>query len=821
MNQFTRYLILCSTLLSLCNVFLDARYPQEKHTPPQEHKEADTIPFSYTNEDIVNIINHLSGVLGKNVLLPQGANSINIKLTYISDLLLTPPEAWDLLLSFLDTAGYSVIEKNDTFQIIKSNKEIAREGLPVYIGTDITHTRDADQRIMYVHYFTNMRALNEGSGEVQELLKSMLPEDAKYVTDPSKNALIIAARAHDIFNLLDVIAELDKSDFKEKIYFTPPLRYAEAQVVANLFNEHFLPQEDTLAKYRLDTRKRSESSFFAPHTRIIGYERTNSLILIGNEQGVSRIKEFINKHIDVAPDSGESVLHVYRLQYLDAEEFVPVLQKIVDTSNSGTGQSRTEGKRPTGPERFFDEVIVNVDKPKNAQELKYYGGNNLVIACQNDDWKVIRELIESLDLPQDQVFIEILIADLTVNDSRLLGSLMRNPAAFPLFNQIEFQSAQLAPGVVVSPLPIVPTSNVNGDILPITTDGCTVNNTSFDCNTTIGAMTPGSTAISFSDSNGATWNISQILKLFSHSKIITHPHVVATHNKETQFITGQYRLVQGDVTGSIGSNTVIKQEPITADLKIFITPRISGTSTVNLDVKIDIEEFIPGPANAKATRTVKTNANVTSETILTLGGLIRTQSSQGLSQTPVLGDIPILGWFFKSRSGDLAKNNLTVFISPTIVHARLRKGIGDYTQDYVALAEQYSAESMLFDSVREPITRLFFRSDLDTYKHELQQFVESDEFIQEETIVPIPNIDDGSIREDSAPVTPNENTNYAFDKEKNSSPHNRPMIAKARRVRKKKTVTKSPSLILVDENSAQTRLKDLLHHDTESPFAKS
>jgi general secretion pathway protein D len=769
------------------------------------------VPFSYVNEDIVNIINSLEGLLKKGVLLPQGANALNVKLTYTSTVEYTPEEAWDLLLSFLDMAGYSVIEKSCFYQIIKSNREIAREGLPVYISTGINDARDADQRIMYVHYFTNMKALGENAGEVQEILKTMLPDDAKYVMDQNKNALIIAARAHDIYNVIDIMNHLDQSDFKEKIDFIP-LHHASARIVADLFNEHFLVQEDPATRYRLDTRKKAENSYFAPHTRIIAYEPNNSLIVIGSGQGIARVKEFIVHYIDTEPDSGQSILHVYRLQYLDAEEFAPVLQKIVEPGASSTGQSRGESKRPTGPERFFDEVIVAVDKPRNAQELKYYGGNNLVIACRNDDWKVIEDLIADLDTPQDQVFIEILIADLTLNDSRKLGSLMRNPNAFPLFNQIAFQSAQLAPGVIVQPLPVDTTSNVNGNLLPAIPDTCAG---SAACSPTIAAMVPGSAAISFNDNNGNTWNITQLLKLFSHSKIISHPHVIATHNKETQFAIGEYRLVQGDVTGSIGSNTVVKQEPITADLKIFVTPRISGANTVNLDIKIDIENFIPGTSNAKMTRSVKTNANVLSESILALGGLIRTQSTQSKGDTPILGDIPILGYFFKSRSGDLRKNNLTAFICPTIVHSRLRKGMGTITRDYVYLAEQYSAESVLFDTIKDPITRMFFQTTEDAYAQELQSFVELDEFIEQETIAPPVSAQDvyGEEAADAQELV-------------SSSPTvqdaaGRTTIARARRIRKRKKSTGAPpatSIATDSDKHLYAQLKKQLQHDDASPF---
>lgn len=703
-------------------------------THNKKSDDSTTFSFSYTNEDLVNILYALSLKSKTTLLLPQGGNAINVKITYDAGRQLTYDEAWNLVVSFLDVAGYATIKKDDSYQITKMNKEITREGLPVFIGTDLLSAPTNDEQIVYVHYFTNMKASQEGNSEVQEILKLLFPEGAKFVIDSAKNAVIMAARARDIHIAVNILTELDKAGFKEKIDKLK-LHHTSARFVADLFNEHFLQQEDGFNRNRLDTRKRSENSFFAPQTRIVAYDRLNTLIMIGQDQAIERIKNFITEQIDVEPESGKSILHVYRLQYLDAETFAPVLQKIVEgTPAQSTGQSKADGKRPTGPEKFFDEVIVTVDKPTNAEELRYYGGNNLIIACRNDDWQVIRDLIESLDIQQPQVFIEVLIADLTSDDSRVLGSILRNPTAIKLPNGMDFQSAMISPGVIVEQATIdnkTVNTTIQSDVLELQPTGTGSETTS----PIIANMAPGSTAISISDSDGKTWTALQILKLFSNSKIISHPHLIATHNKAGEVKIGQYRLVAGDITGSIGSNTVRKQEPITADLTVKITPRISAESAVNLEVEIHIEEFLPGTSNAKITRTVKTNANVESESILTLGGLIRTTTRQGFSKTPVLGDIPVLGWFFKARAGDREEDNLTIFICPTIIRQQSRKAMGEYTQDYINIVHQYAEESVLFDSIREPITRLYFGTT-DTFQEVVDDFVVEDQYIQQEAIMP-------------------------------------------------------------------------------------
>ncbi len=73
---------------------------------------------------------------------------------------------------------------------------------------------------------------------------------------------------------------------------------------------------------------------------------------------------------------------------------------------------------------------------------------------------------------------------------------------------------------------------------------------------------------------------------------------------------------------------------------------------------------------------------------LALGGLVSVDGTQGVNQTPVLSKIPVIGWIFKRQQGDATKNNLTVFISPTIIQPRLRQGMDRYTGDYINVARK-------------------------------------------------------------------------------------------------------------------------------------
>lgn len=677
-----------------------------------EHLLPKTINFNYENEELINVINYLASLKEVNVILPQGGNAIKEKLTLHVEKKLTLDEAWDLLLTILDVADYSMEPKKDMFMVVKNSKNISREPMPIYIDTNPEKLPNTDQRIRYLYYLANIKVSDATDNELNVLLKALLPANALIKSDPTTNGLLIVAKANDIRSVMHIVKQLDSVGFQEKMEIIK-LRNSSAGIVAKLINENILKTTEGVSRYRLDTRKKRDVPYFSKFTTIIPEERTNSLIVMGQSQVVERIKDFILTYIDDELDSGKSILHIYQLQYLDAEKFAPVLQKIVESSRTGgAGQARVGKKGAGGTERFFDEVIIKADKPGEAEELKYYGGNKLIIAARNEDWRQIKKIIEELDTPQPQVLIEVLIADLTVNDTRLLGALSRTPDKLPLPSNFEFQSAHLDTNVI--PDKATDPTTIHSDLLQKSFDE---SGKFVDSGTRSAASfaSAGSTLINLADNDGETFSILQLLKLFTNSKILSHPHIIATNNKKAEVRIGEERLLTDEATGSIGGTTTVTRKPVSAELKVEITPRISTADTVNLQVLVKINEFIEeaGGGDAQTIRQVETNANINSGSIFALGGLIRVSTSHSINETPILSKIPILGWFFKKRQGRVIKNNLTVFISPTIIYPRIRSGVSEYTRDYIQVSKNYASESNLFDSLKEPITRWFFKTGAD------------------------------------------------------------------------------------------------------------
>lgn len=687
-----------------------------------------TISFNYNNEPLVNIINFIAQEKKINIIMPQGAASIKEKTTYVNESLLTVDQAWELLITLLDIADYMVVVRNNEYQIIKKTPEALREPMPLFIGVKADKLPITDETIRYLCYLSNIKVSVEPDHEINIVLRELLSPTGLFRIDPATNSLLIIDKASKIRDIMDIIERLDQVSFQEKME-SLTLYHSEARIVADLLNEGLLKSADQTNRYNLDARKQNEGSFFARGTKVIPAIKSNSLIIIGRAQAVDRIVTFVKEHIDCELESGKSILHMFELQYLNAAAFETVLKKVVEASRTGgTGQSKAGEGVVKGTERFFDEVIIRSDKPlEEGDDRKYWGGNKIIVACRNEDAKQIEKLIEELDTPQPQVLLEVLVADLSIDDTRALGAMTRNPEKIPILNTMQFQAAHLDPSVVLDKA-TNPTTVASDLLAPVFDENRLQVDPAAGNKSVASFAVPGSSLISLNDNDGKTWNITQILKKFTTSRVLSHPHVIATNNKPALVRTGEERLLRDEASESSGGAAVIKFKKISAELRVEITPRISSADTVNLQVKVTINDFITG-TNAQTTREVSTNANIKNGAIFALGGLISVRNNQSSNQTPGLSQIPGLGWLFKKRQGQLQENNLTVFISPTIIQPRLRRGQGNYTQDYIEVAKKYAQEGALFDSLKDPITRWFFQPNSPNVDVEaaIETFVEKDD----------------------------------------------------------------------------------------------
>lgn len=138
--------------------------------------------------------------------------------------------------------------------------------------------------------------------------------------------------------------------------------------------------------------------------------------------------------------------------------------------------------------------------------------------------------------------------------------------------------------------------------------------------------------------------------------------------------TRYYSTTTQNVLGSLNPQTVVTQQftPVQANLSINIKPIVSGDEQVTLNIDVNISDFIGDvPNNApppSSTSQFKSMMRVKNEEMLVLGGLERVETSDNGSGTPFLSRVPVIKWFFSSRSRTKGKIVSVVFIKPTIVY---------------------------------------------------------------------------------------------------------------------------------------------------------
>lgn len=161
------------------------------------------------------------------------------------------------------------------------------------------------------------------------------------------------------------------------------------------------------------------------------------------------------------------------------------------------------------------------------------------------------------------------------------------------------------------------------------------------------------------------------LKLRSTPKLATlNGHEAKLSIGRTEYYLESSTTIVGSVT--TGTQTAVSYKPISADLAITINPMVSGDEQITLNIGVKQSNFTtrisPTAPPGTITRDFQSLVRVKNEEMVILGGLEENTSSDVGSGVPLLSRIPILKWFFSSRTKAKNKNKLTIFIKPTVVY---------------------------------------------------------------------------------------------------------------------------------------------------------
>jgi general secretion pathway protein D len=437
-------------------------------------------------------------------------------------------------------------------------------------------------------------------------------------------------------------------------------------------------------------------------SKVMPDERTNKLIVLANEKSFQRILDIV-RQLDV-PTSGEGQIQVVPLKNASAEDLAQTLQALSQGS-SGTATRRAPspsqprpaatGGPPAAAELFGGEVKITADKATNS----------LVIQASASDFFTLSRLIEKLDQPRRQVFIEAVVMEVNVSHNSLLGVSMHT--AVPTNVTAPFGRTP-ASGTGLVPLSSQPTPKGMNSLNPASLVGLGGFLT--------GLMGPpiDLTALGLPGGVPSFGLLFQALQQNTDANILSTPHILTSDNEEAEIVVGsKVPFVTGGIPPGIIPQTGttpgvpqipglpgglfptfnVQREPV--ELKLKLKPQISEGENIRLEVDESIEEIAGEEPNTKtpitSKRTAKTKIVVRDQHTVVIGGIIQDKVTKTVTKTPLLGDIPILGYLFRSTDTKKTKTNLLLFLTPYIIrdHSDFRKIFERKMKERQEIVEQF------------------------------------------------------------------------------------------------------------------------------------
>jgi general secretion pathway protein D len=429
----------------------------------------------------------------------------------------------------------------------------------------------------------------------------------------SANGLIISDHASNITRIEQIIERLDTSGSEE----LEVIQLKEAWV-GNVVTMLQSLDPDNVAQGK------GAGNNGAGSIRVVADERSNRIIIKGEKTSRERIRKLIEQLDKPSYFSGSA--QVIRLKYADAKKLAELLKAVMSDSDSG-GKDENKAK---------GNASIHADEELNA----------LVVRAEPTILKEIGEIIHQLDVRRAQVLIESAIVEVTGEVSDSLGFQWAlgdtdNPVAGTNFGNAGQSISSIAAGIATG--------------APTLSNGLTVGG--------------------FKETNGQIdfGVILQALESQSNTNLLSTPSIMTLDNQEAEIIVGQnVPFLTGSTSSSANSNpfTTISREDIGVTLKI--KPHIHEGNELRLEVEVTAESVANTTVQGQADlitnkRSLKTMILAADRETIVLGGLISDDIVETESKVPLLGDIPLLGWLFKSKSTKHVKRNLMVFLRPTIV----------------------------------------------------------------------------------------------------------------------------------------------------------
>lgn len=538
----------------------------------------DGVVLNMRDADIRTLIQWMSDQTGRNFIVHR---EVTGQVSILSSTAVSDEELYRIFLSVLQVNGYAAVDTGAAIKIVPATLAMSSG---VSAGSSDSGTRAQTFQLQHAN-----------ADDLAKALKPLLSQQAVIAAFSDSNSLLVVDHRGSVEQLGRLVRQLDREQAGE--YQLISLNHASAADIAASLKQLRGEQSRSLT--------------------IAVDERSNSLILSGSraeQASLARLIEQMDR-----PLTGQGNARVVYLDYADAEEIAPILQRIAESIQKSQKQNPTP---------------LSIEASNSA--------NALVINAPTGLMSTLQRIVRELDIQRAQVLVEAMVVEVTADFADEFGV---------NWFYSEDTSDAATEVAAVNALGNLSSGTLNSD----------------------GSFSAGR-GITFGYFDDNFQAVVRALKTSTQANVLSTPTVVALDNEEASLLVGQnVPFITGQATSSASSTsdpfTTIERQDI--GISLVVTPRINRGDTVTLEIHQKTESIAPSVSSASDLvtnkREVLTKALVKNGQVLVLGGLISDEETEIREKVPLLGDIPFLGKLFSSRGTQRAKKNLMVFIHPVIL----------------------------------------------------------------------------------------------------------------------------------------------------------
>ena len=672
---------LATALLPVGDAFAQGRKKtaHAKVTAPENR-----VSLNFVGADIESVIRAMGQFLKRDFVIdPRVKGTINLSTEHP----VTRAEAYRLLLTALRFQGFTIVDSAGVYKVLpEADAKFA--GGPTQIG----RVAPRSDGIRGDQIVTQIFRLNyESASNMVNMLRPLVTANNPITVNPGNNSIVITDYADNLQRIGRIIAGVDTPPSADGDVV--PLQYALAVDVAPLVQRLMEPAQGGA----IDPGQR---------VTVLADPRTNTVVLRASSPARIASAKGLIARLDV-PTTTAGNIHIVNLKNAEAVKLAQILRSVIagdssalspssssssfagsaaGTSNPLGMQQGSLGTTPPGippsaasgsygsPSSFgsiastisnpFSSAAAGGGSPSGGAIQADPATNSLIITAPEPVYRNLRTVIASLDVRRPQVFIEALIVEVTAERAAEFG--------------IQWQDFS---GINKSGTNVIGGTNFGGVGTNIISSSVSPGSVGQGLNVGIVKGTINIPGLGTITNLGA---LARALETDNNANILSTPNLLTLDNEEAQIIVGQQvPFVTGQYAQTGTSNSVTPFQTIErrdVGLTLKIKPTIADNGTVKLLIYQEVSSIVnstisspAGPTTNK--RAISTVVQPEDGQFVVLGGLIQDTAQNGVSQVPLLGDIPYIGGLFRYQNRSHSKTNLLVILRPYIVREPTANGI--------------------------------------------------------------------------------------------------------------------------------------------------